>query len=284
MRIRCHAAALSGISRLGGLRSAPLPSLSALLAVGKEGKGPGFSPPSLFPGTLAFNGSCSSTANLFSGFGGGRGRERGVLCCLNNNKKTHIQLQTAKNLINKWPWGLGPKESSPFHLAPAGPINPLSHFVSRVQRAPRLRLRTVPVALAWGRECATTKAHQKTKREEEWQRGTREPRCQSIASTAKWGHFKHKKGEGLAHGSMTHEEACKVHFQQESSKLTQPWQRHTILPHLECTVSSSSFSKHLSELFLQVKLHRSKEKSGNRTRRSIQTPHLIKHPIHNRLH
>lgn len=122
-----------------------------------------------------------------------------MLCCLNNNKKPHIQLQTAKNLINKWPWGLGPKESSPFHLAPAGPINPLSHFVSRVQRAPRLRLRTVPVALAWGRECATTKARQKTKREEEWQRGTREPRCQSIASTAKWGHFKHKKGEGLAH-------------------------------------------------------------------------------------
>lgn len=38
------------------------------------------------------------------------------------------------------------------------------------------------------------------------------------------------------------------------------------------------------ELFLQVKLHISKEKSGNRTRRSIQTPHLIKHPIHNRLH
>lgn len=233
MRIRCHAAALSGISRLGGLRSAPLPSPSALLGVGKEGNGPGFSPPSLFPGTLAFSGSCScsSTANLFSGFWGGRGRERGVLCCLNNNKKPHIQLQTAKKLINKWPCGLGSKESSPFHLAPAGPINPLSYFVSRVQRAPRLWLRTVPVALAWGRECATTKARRKTKREEGWQRGTRETRYQSgIASTAKCGHFKHKKGEGLAHGSMTHEEACKVHFQRESSKLTLAVPRHPTPP------------------------------------------------------
>lgn len=209
-----------------------------------------------------------------------------MLCCLSNNKKPpHKQSQTAKKLINKWPCGLGPKESSPFHLAPAGPINPLSHFVSRVQPAPRLRLRTGPVPLAWGTECATTKARREIKRGEGWQRGTRETRCQSgIDSTAKGDHFKPKKGKGFAHTSTTQEEACKVHFQRESSKLTQPWQHRAILPHLECTVSSSSFSKHLSELFLQVKLHRSEEKSGDRTRRSIQTPHLIEHPIHNRLH
>lgn len=104
-------------------------------------------------------------------------------------------------------------------------------FCQPCQRAPRLWLRTVPVALAWGRECATTKARRKTKREEGWQRGTRETRCQSgIASTAKCGHFKHKKGEGLAHGSMTHEEACKVHFQRESSKLTLAVPRHPTPP------------------------------------------------------
>lgn len=96
--------------------------------------------------------------------------------------------------------------------------------------------------------------------------------------------FRTLQGRTLAHASVTHEVACKVHFQQESSKLTQPWQCQAILPHLECTVSGSSFSKHLSELFLQVKLHRCKEKSGDWTRRSIQTPHLIKHPIHNCLH
>lgn len=93
-----------------------------------------------------------------------------------------------------------------------------------------------------------------------------------------------QKGQGLAHASTTHMEAHEVCFQRESSELTQPSHSQAIQPHLERTVSSSSFSKHLSELFLQVKSPRSKEKSGDRTRRSIQNPHLIKHPIHNRLH
>lgn len=223
---------------------------------GGRGTGWGFHLP-LFPGTLAFKESCSCTsmANLFSGVGGERERKRSAVL-FKQQQKSHIQPETAKELINKWPCGLGPKESSPFHLAPAGPINPLSHFVSRVQRAPHLWLRTVPVALAWRRERSTTNARRKTERGEGWQRGTRETRWQSgTASTAKCDHFKHRKGEGFAHASMTHEEARKVHLQRESSKLTQLWQYRAILPHLGCTVSSSSFSKHLSELFLQVKLH-----------------------------
>lgn len=111
------------------LRSAPLPA-GALLAVGREGTGLGVSPPSLFPGTSSFNGSCccSSTANLLSSWGGGKGR--GVLRCLNNT--TTYNHRRLKKLINKWPRCLGPEESSPFHLAPAGLINPPSHFVSRV--------------------------------------------------------------------------------------------------------------------------------------------------------
>lgn len=151
MRIRCHAAALSGISRLGGLRSAPLPERVARSGEGEEWTGVFTSLFSQEPwssrkaAAVALRPICLRVL-------GGRGRERGVLCCLSNNKKSHIQPETAKELINKRPCGLGPKESSPFHLAPARPINPLSHFVSRVQRAPHLRLRTVPVALAWRRE------------------------------------------------------------------------------------------------------------------------------------
>lgn len=201
-----------------------------------------------------------------------------MLCCLSNNKKTHIQLQTAKKLINKWPCGLGPKESSPFHLAPAGPINPFPFCQSCPASPAENRAR--------GSCLGKRMCHRKSPPENSEGRGMAEGkwRDSSIASTTQRDHCKHNKGEGLAHASMTQKEACKVHFQWESSKLTQPWQRPAILPHLECTVSSSSFSKHLSELFLQVKLHRSKVKSGDRTRRSILTPHLIKHPIHNRLH
>lgn len=103
---------------------------------GEGGKGLGFSPPSLFPGTLAFNESCccSSTANLLLGFEGREGKGSVVLF-KQQQKNTH-NLRRLKKLINKWPRGLGPEESSPFHLAPAGLINPLSHFVSRALRAP----------------------------------------------------------------------------------------------------------------------------------------------------
>lgn len=248
---------------------------------GGKGTDRGFHLP-LFPGTLAFNESCScsSTANLFSGFGEREGKGSVVLFKQQQKNPTYSPRQLKSSLING-PVVLARRSQVPFHLAPAGPINPLSHFASHVQRAP-ISGWELRCGSCLGRERATTKARRKTQRGEGWQRGTREARCQQHCSTTKWNHFTHLKGERFAHASVT--QACKVHFQQESSKLTQAWQHQAILPHLECTVSSSSFSKHLSELFLQVKLHRSKEKSGNRTRRSIETPHLIKHPIHNCLH
>lgn len=72
----------------------------------------------------------SSTANLLSGFEGREGK--GSVVLFKQQQKTTYNLRRLKKLINKWPRGLGPEESSPFHLAPAGLIDPLSHFVSRV--------------------------------------------------------------------------------------------------------------------------------------------------------
>lgn len=178
MRIRCHAAALSGISRLGGLRSAPLPECAARRGEGRERTGVFISLFSQEPWPSMKAAAVALRPILFSGFGGEREGKGNVALFKQQQKNPHLQSQTAKKLINKWPCSLGLKESSPFHLAPAGPINPLSHFVSCVQRAPRLRLRTGPVPPARGRERATTKARRESKGEEGWQRGPRETRCQ----------------------------------------------------------------------------------------------------------
>lgn len=220
MWIRCHAAALSGILRLGGLRSAPLPA-SALLALGREGKGPGFSPPSLFPGTLASSESCcccSSTASLsfiFAFFWGGK-RLEGERRCVVKTTKPHGQPQTVKKLINKRPHGLGPKESGPFHLAPIGPINPRPHFVV----CSRLPL-TAPVAPARrGGERAAAKAPPRSKRREDGRGEPEGPAAKWVPSPPRPNEAvssKERASEGLAPASATHVGAHEVHFQQEQA-------------------------------------------------------------------
>jgi len=166
---------------------------------------------------------------------------------------------------------------------PAGPINLLAQVTCPAQRAPGSPIQNRARGFCPGQVTCSAKSPTENCEEGGWPRGTGETRGRHrLHQRRRPSPAPARRGPHSFH--TTHMEACEVHFQRESSKFHQPRQGQAVLPHLECMVSSSSFSKHVSELFLQVKLHRSKEKSGDRTRRSIQTPRLIKHPIHNRLH
>lgn len=194
-------------------------------------------------------------------------------------------LRRVKKLVNKRPHSPGPKESGPLHLAPVGPINPRPHFAV----CPRLPLRTAPMAPAWrgGGNAPPNKPHRGARRGED---GRGEPAdllpngCHHLHNPTR--PFPARKGRARASLLQRNPRGSpRSPFPAgKGSKLAQPWQARPPYPTLSVRCPVQVSASICQELFLQVKLHRSKEKSGDRTRRSIQTPHLIKHPIHNRLH
>lgn len=127
---------------------------------GGKGTDPGFHLP-LFPGTLAFNESCScsSTADFFRVLEGRR-REREMLRCLSNNKKTptiYSLRQLKSSLINgpvvlAWrsqvlfTWRLpGDQSSFPFcQSCPACPDSLAEHWARASGLGKRTRLHKSP--------------------------------------------------------------------------------------------------------------------------------------------
>lgn len=115
MRIRCHAAALSGISRLGGLRSAPLPERAARRGEGRERTGVFTSLFSQEPWPSMKAAAVALRPIFFSGFGGEREGKGSVVLFKQQQKKTRISsLRQLKSSLINGPVVLARRSQVPF--------------------------------------------------------------------------------------------------------------------------------------------------------------------------